>query len=137
MPLSEIITSFMNSVRSFTDINKKLSLKDAQSYLDALQADLGKAKQCYEATMLNNLIITGYYYGTGNIFTNKPPAIDNKDQVRILVRSNGNNVYQLFLKDNIIWYRHYTNNIWSAWLRVGGVVKAVLSALHLERRCLA
>lgn len=137
MPLSEIITSFMNSFRSFTGINKKLSFKDAQNYLNALQVDLGKAKQCYEMTTINDLMTTGYYYGIGSIFSNKPPAIDNKDHVRILVRSNDNNVYQLFLKDNIIWYRHYTNNAWSAWLRVGGVVRAVLYALHLERRCLA
>lgn len=136
MSLNDEMTGLMNAVRNVTDRDDKLSVDDASIKLNGWANSVGQWQHLPSITSLNSLMSTGYYYANGFELSGKPANISDTDKVRLMVLNYNYKVVQVFATPSVIWCRNYIDSAWTSWNKLGGV-KAVLSALHLERRCLA
>lgn len=141
MSLENNMTKIMDVVRHFTGRTDKLSFDDAIKLLlniTPFDVELKFGKEFD----LNNLNKTGIFWLTPNDGATKDKnnvPFDGKWWYIINLYSTEYNCFQIAIPDDpvAIYMRTKTGSNWNAWNKVGGVVKAVLSALHLERRCLA
>lgn len=140
----------MTIVRKMTGTTDKLSTSDATSLLDSSNIGLLPVHNVLfkKNDDLNNFTNPGQYLirnttGTDNLASQHDPNISN-GWGTLFVFKNDYYINQVMIDNNLnparVYHRskNYVDNAaWTSWSRLGGVVKAVLSALHLERRCLA
>lgn len=148
MSLSEKLTNLMNSIRGLSNASDKLSLDDATNLLIAYKALKGdpftiqiSKFQAYDANAIPGSGI--FWISTGTINGNSVDIGKGNDGVKYHYPINGQWWYLINLKDNFtnafqiaitqagthIYMRSYQAGAWQGWNKLGGVVKAVLSAL--------
>lgn len=148
--MNNLLTLIMTIVRKMTGTTDKLSTSDATSLLDSSNIGLLPVHNVLfkKNDDLNNFTNPGQYLirnttGTDNLASQHDPNISN-GWGTLFVFKNDYYINQVMIDNNLnparVYHRskNYVDNAaWTSWSRLGGVVKAVLSALHLERRCLA
>lgn len=147
--MNNLLTLIMTIVRKMTGTTDKLSTSDATSLLDSSNIGLLPVHNVLfkKNDDLNNFTNPGQYLirnttGTDNLASQHDPNISN-GWGTLFVFKNDYYINQVMIDNNLnparVYHRskNYVDNAaWTSWSRLGGVVKAVLSALHLERRCL-
>ena len=148
--MNNLLTLIMTIVRKMTGTTYKLSTSDATSLLDSSKVGLLPVHNILfeKDDDLNNFTYPGQYLirnaaGTSNLANQHDPNISN-GWGTLFVFKNDYYINQIMIDNNFnparVYHRsknHADNRDWTSWNKLGGVVKAVLSALHLERRCLA
>lgn len=138
--LSETMTSLMNSARKIQNRTDKLSISDLSSMLNAI-ANIKIGGEQWTSDCSNNRG-PGIYYCHEEV--NSKPTSNDGYLMNITPDENGWNdsstVTQLFLdRQANTFYRRNMNvgQSWTPWSKIGGVVKAALSALTPVRGCVA
>ncbi|PEG89522.1 hypothetical protein CP358_04575 [Lactobacillus sp. UMNPBX7] len=148
--MNNLLTLIMTIVRKMTGTTDKLSTSDATSLLDSSKVGLLPVHNILfeKDDDLNNFTDPGQYLirntaGTSNLANQHDPNISN-GWGTLFVFKNDYYINQIMIDNNFnparVYHRsknYVDNRDWTSWNKLGGVVKAVLSALHLERRCLA
>lgn len=148
--MNNLLTLIMTIVRKMTGTTDKLFTSDATSLLDSSDIGLLPVHTILfkKNDDLNNFTNPGQYLiknaaGTENLVNQHDPNISN-GWGTLFVFKNDYYINQVMIDNNLnparVYHRskNYVDNLaWTSWSRLGGVVRAVLSALHLERRCLA
>ena len=122
--ITDKLTSLMTTVRTITGVNNRLSLDEASSQLKTYSNAIGNWNKCIGShNVLNSIMSSGYYYGYGANFSNKPANIANTDLVRLMVVNYSYKVLQVFATPSVIWARNYINNSWTDWKLLGGELR--------------
>lgn len=136
MTLSSKLSALANSTRKASGLDSKLSIDEMTTIINSIGAFIDRG-QLANGTDLNDVWTPGVY----SIQEAKSKPIANWGA--LIVFKGGSRAIQLYIADIGSTYirngdsNHTPNPFIYDWKKLGGVVKAVLSALHLERRCLA
>lgn len=135
MSLNDKMTGLANTVRNVSGVTSKLGVDDMKTVIGQLSSFMDYGDQGTNADC-NNFNKVGTYL----LHSNTVNAPTTEWGFLLVLSYSADNIEQIFTAASsyTMYFRlHIGDRAWSAWHKIGGIVKAVLSALHLERRCLA